>query len=562
MAQQASTYDQGAVGLLALHLGDTERAKQILQFFRRAWDEAPQRKEHIGRHGLANFFNVHFGTEGIEKTVHVGPNAWVGLFAARYGNALHDEEATRLALDIAYWIRTSVPHRAGAVAMSSGDSGSGAPGSNVLSTENNISYYAFLTELLRCPRLEKEELVALTEERDHVEGWLFNSALNRNTYKLIRGITLGGPDRIQALDTATWFLSAIGPKRLAARGIDPYQFMKTAEKSFEVSIDDHLGVDPTDQAEADIAFMMDKSRKETASVSRSARDKHRMIWYEGLGQYILAWGQIADWAAREGRRDVASEARAKIRRLTESFDQAALARIPGQAAYPYATNGRFFRDGWRTQLSSDQTPASSLIAAAWRCFAGLGIDPVAGTDLSYVVAVKIPIPADEQLAQRPSRPTVLYGTSEDMTLQAWRALNRGDLDAALAQAQATIDEWSGFAVQLQERKMREFGSVIDYSGKELERRNIFKFWALNDVAACCFIKGKVLDIKKDYPQAAQAFQQVVNHYSLAQIWDPQGWFWAPADAVKDEYVLADASHYGGVMPEVLADGFVTGRSAN
>jgi len=37
--------------------------------------------------------------------------------------------------------------------------------------------------------------------------------------------------------------------------------MKNAEKSFEVSVNNNLGVDPADQAEADVAFMMDQSRR-------------------------------------------------------------------------------------------------------------------------------------------------------------------------------------------------------------------------------------------------------------------------------------------------------------
>jgi len=121
---------------------------------------------------------------------------------------------------------------------------------------------------------------------------------------------------------------------------------------------------------------------------------------------------------------VATEAHAKIRRLTESFDRAALARTPGQAAYPMPQKGDFSAtDGGHTGQQSK--PGSSLIAAAWRCFAGLGIDPVAGIDLPYAATVTIPIPAENQLARRASLPAVLYGTSEDMTLQAWKALNRG-----------------------------------------------------------------------------------------------------------------------------------------
>lgn len=544
ISQQASIYDQGVMGLLAVCVGDTNRARQILQFLRKAWAQAPHQPDHKGRHGLANFYNAEFGGEGIEKFNHVGPNAWAGLFAARLGNITHDAEATQWALDVAYWIANAVPHKNGAVAMSSSDSPN-VPWAHVYSTENNLSYYALLTELLRCPRLHKEERIAITSEWSGVENWLLNSALDRQTGKVIRGVNPRGRDTIQALDTATWFVAAIGPERLAARGIDPYRFMRVAQKSFEVNRDGLFGVDSTDQAEAALS-------------GRPAKGGNRLLWYEGLGQYILAWSLVAEYEERLGQMGLAGQLKAKVRQLTKAFDNAALSHYPGRAAYPYATAGRFFRDGWQAPLGSRKGPASSLIATAWRCFAGLGIDPVSGRQLKNTPSIRLSIPKDSDLTKRPA-PAVLYGTSEDMTVRAWKALSRGDWDQAIAQAQATIEEWQSFAHQLQSRKMSEVGHTIDYNGAEEERKNIFKYWALNDVAACYFILGKALDAKKDYPHAAQAFQQIVNHFSLAQVWDPNGWFWAPIDAVRDEYVLADSAHYGQIIPTLVADGFGAGR---
>src|SRR5262249_1879844 len=133
-------------------------------------------------------------------------------------------------------------------------------------------------------------------------------------------------------------------------------------------------------------------------------------------------------------------------------------------------------------------------------------------------------------------PSILYGTSEDMVVQAWKHLEEGDMDHAIQQAQATVEEWSPWAVQLQQRKSLAIGHLIEYSGLEDQQKQIFGYWALNDVAAAYFIIGKAFDTKRNYAQAAGAFQKIALNYSLAQIWDPRGWFWSPLDAIRVEYV--------------------------
>ena len=108
-------------------------------------------------------------------------------------------------------------------------------------------------------------------------------------------------------------------------------------------------------------------------------------------------------------------------------------------------------------------------------------------------------------------------------------------------------------------KMQEVGNVVEYTGSPEEKKKIFKYWALNDVAAAYYILGQALDHKKDYAQASLAFQQVMNHYSLAQVWDPQGWFWSPAEAITNDFVLRDRKHYGWVAPQVFAESSRVGK---
>src|ERR1017187_4039771 len=96
--------------------------------------------------------------------------------------------------------------------------------------------------------------VAITTERDRVEHWLLEVAYDSHRGCMLRGINPDGPDRIAALDTTTWLISAIGPKRLTAKGIDPERLMEEAAKRFEVTVGNHQGVDATDQDEANRTF--------------------------------------------------------------------------------------------------------------------------------------------------------------------------------------------------------------------------------------------------------------------------------------------------------------------
>src|SRR5258706_1007747 len=251
LSQQASTYEQAAMGLLAIRFGDVDRARQLLDFFKTAWTAGPEAfRSQPGARGLANFYNADFGSEGIAKTVNLGPNAGAGLLAANLANTAKDPQALQLAVDIESWIANVLPHSNGGAAMGLRDDPYGASWSQIYSTENNLSYYAFLTELLRSPVIEKAQRVAITQERDHVENWLVKVAFDPHRGLMHRGTNLEGKDATAALDTTTWLISAVGPQRLTARGIDPYLLMQTAEKTFEVTVAGHVCVDAADQQEA------------------------------------------------------------------------------------------------------------------------------------------------------------------------------------------------------------------------------------------------------------------------------------------------------------------------
>jgi tetratricopeptide (TPR) repeat protein len=115
--------------------------------------------------------------------------------------------------------------------------------------------------------------------------------------------------------------------------------------------------------------------------------------------------------------------------------------------------------------------------------------------------------------------------SSTLTTKAWDSLTANDLNAVLAYTNKCIELYAGKAKEMQ-------GSLKDYaSGND---NNIFKYWALNDVATCYFIQGKAYANAGKKDQAKEAYNKVVKEFSFGQCWDPKGWFWKPSEAAQKE----------------------------
>jgi hypothetical protein len=111
--------------------------------------------------------------------------------------------------------------------------------------------------------------------------------------------------------------------------------------------------------------------------------------------------------------------------------------------------------------------------------------------------------------------------SVTLTTKAWQALDAKDYPGVAAYTGKCIDTYKDQAIQMQ-------GSLKAPADKD----NANTYWALNDVGTCYFIAGKALDDKGDKKGAIAAYKFLVDKLSFAQCWDPNGWFWKPADAAK------------------------------
>lgn len=109
--------------------------------------------------------------------------------------------------------------------------------------------------------------------------------------------------------------------------------------------------------------------------------------------------------------------------------------------------------------------------------------------------------------------------------QAWRALEKDEIDAVLSYVDKVLELYEAQAKQMQ-------SSLSEYPWQS--REQIFKYWALNDVGTALYVKGEALRKADKKADAKIAFEKLVKEFFYAQCWDPQGWFWKPAEAAQQK----------------------------
>ncbi len=127
-----------------------------------------------------------------------------------------------------------------------------------------------------------------------------------------------------------------------------------------------------------------------------------------------------------------------------------------------------------------------------------------------------------------------YGdmTSNFLVQQMWQALHDNNLNAVIGYDMKLEHLYTNEAKDME-------ASLKDYpTGSNDE---IFKYWALNDVATGVFILGEAYRMNNKYDEAIKAYNKVINDYLYAQCWDPQGWFWKPAEVAQQKIEEAKAA---------------------
>src|SRR5271157_291569 len=132
------------------------------------------------------------------------------------------------------------------------------------------------------------------------------------------------------------------------------------------------------------------------------------------------------------------------------------------------------------------------------------------------------------------------GAQQPCLKEAWAAYNSKDYPGAIKAADKCIDDF-GRQAEKEEAALKAKPEPEPPIGKvegAAERNAIFARWAVNDVSAAYFVKGRSAEFlykngsKRQKTVAEQAYQGAIG-LSYGRVWDPQGWFWAPKQAAEE-----------------------------
>ncbi len=126
-------------------------------------------------------------------------------------------------------------------------------------------------------------------------------------------------------------------------------------------------------------------------------------------------------------------------------------------------------------------------------------------------------------------------SSETLTTKAWRAMDRADYSAAVTYADKCIELYTEQALDMQAEI--ELKRETEEVKRKQTNQEVFDNWALNDVGTSYFIKGEALLNMGREEEAIEAYKVVMNQLYFANTYDPQGWFWSPAEAAGKKVVM-------------------------
>lgn len=498
LKDQAATYDQALAGLAFLLMGDLERTKKILDFYQSKWQ---------GK-GFYNFYSTLNGRVGIEWRRHVGPNMWLAILIYQYTHHTKDETYLPLAEGLCDWV-LSIPHYNGGVAMSDLDEPH-VPWREIVSTENVIDVVAvFQMAVKRIEDFRKQQWYS--EELRQAKLFLKNFVMAPNG-EVARGYRpfLDGVDHVPALDTTTWLIATALPENIYADyGISVNTLIHYAEKTFKINLPKGIGFDYTSEQEA-----IKAKRKRISSLE----------WSGEMAQVYWLMAQSADLFS-----EPKEKYEEKLNQTLKGIDFY-MQRKEGRISYPYAnvSHEKTFSDGWYTPRAKKTGEASGSVAATcWRLFANqwnpLRLGSLPQTENLKVKSKPYTELNEKQKQQARELPSSL--TSEGLTTAAWLNLRAGNKKEAKKYALKCIHMYAKQAQEQQIDKAGRGGLVLSKIVNEKTKQRIFRYPALNDVAACWVILSKTEPSLK-----GQASQAVRSKYSLAQVWDSRGFFWIAADA--------------------------------
>ena len=114
-------------------------------------------------------------------------------------------------------------------------------------------------------------------------------------------------------------------------------------------------------------------------------------------------------------------------------------------------------------------------------------------------------------------------TSSKLINKAWEAHGKRDIENTFKYTQEIINLYKDEADRLQASL-----TALPENKEEIERAAV-----LNNVALSYFIQGESYMRQQDFDKAVEVFGIIIKEYSLAQAWDPRGWYWQISRAAQD-----------------------------
>jgi hypothetical protein len=121
-------------------------------------------------------------------------------------------------------------------------------------------------------------------------------------------------------------------------------------------------------------------------------------------------------------------------------------------------------------------------------------------------------------------------SSSTLTTKAWESLTAKKFDDTITFAKKCISMYEKDALAMQAELTEPVAG---------DKEEVLSKWALNDVGTCYFILGQAYEKQEKGSEALKTYRLGVKKLSFAQCWDPQGWFWKPADAAKKQIKMLE-----------------------
>lgn len=129
--------------------------------------------------------------------------------------------------------------------------------------------------------------------------------------------------------------------------------------------------------------------------------------------------------------------------------------------------------------------------------------------------------------------------------KAWAGVNASNYAQAMEAANDCIEQFSArafrdqAALEAAHEKFPPTGAVDSASDK----KKIFDRWAVNDISTAYFLRGQAAEQLLKRTHNSKMKQVAIESYTAAtrlgfgRCWDPQGWFWSPAEAAADRLLV-------------------------